>query len=349
MMISNPLSVRTGSLAIALSDTPDVLNAEKPAFTPPKQIQLLPAGMIRPQDGRGPFSVSDAAAVIKASTDMGRPLAIDFDHQIDHAPKTGGTAPAAGWIEGLEADKAGAIYANVTWTDLGRQALAARRYRFISPVFTYDANRGNVVKKILRAGLTNNPALVELPALAACNPIQEAVMSDTPEDQADAPEGMGADMGKDTSIADRDPGGLNPGDHDLGSEPLAATADKEIKPPSNQVPFADYQAVVDRLLALEQKQAEDAADAAVTAAMQAGKIQPALRDWARGYACKDPDGFQSYTGSAVPLFSTDTIGQSPALMAGGAGLMPIEAEICRNMGLEPGAYKQMQKKIEQAD
>lgn len=46
--------------------------------------------------------------------------------------------------------------------------LEAGEYRFISPVFLYD-RASRRVRKILRAGLTNNPALY-LPAASATSP-----------------------------------------------------------------------------------------------------------------------------------------------------------------------------------
>jgi phage I-like protein len=69
---------------------------------------------------------------------------------------------------------AGAIQGRVEWTARGAAAFKAKEYRFVSPVFSFDPPAGSDesaltgrVKLILRAALTNNPALSDLPAIAA--------------------------------------------------------------------------------------------------------------------------------------------------------------------------------------
>jgi phage I-like protein len=143
-------------LAIAASDS----NA-------PHWVHLLPAGRFNGPagGGKGPWRLTDAAAVIAASLAGGRDLVIDYNHQSEYSarPGVGGTAPAAGWITQLEEREDG-IWGQVTWTEAGAAAVAAREYRYLSPVFQFDA--AGQVKRILRAGLTNTPALT-LTAVAA--------------------------------------------------------------------------------------------------------------------------------------------------------------------------------------
>jgi phage I-like protein len=127
--------------------------------TAPEWIHLIPAGTFQARDGRGPFTVTDMAAVIAASLDPGLDMVIDYDHQSDFAsvPEVGGTAPAAGWGRKLEAREDG-IWAQVQWTPKAAEMLASKEYRYISPVFTADKKTGKVLQ-ILRAALTNTPAL----------------------------------------------------------------------------------------------------------------------------------------------------------------------------------------------
>jgi phage I-like protein len=94
-------------------------------------------------------------------------LPIDENHATDLAAPQGGQAPALGWMKNLCADATGAIWADVEWTDRGRDALAKREYRFVSPVFGSTA--GGEINTILRAALTNNPNL-SLPALNSAQP-----------------------------------------------------------------------------------------------------------------------------------------------------------------------------------
>jgi hypothetical protein len=67
----------------------------------------------------------------------------------------------------------GSVWGRVEWTDLGRQAVAARHYRALSPVFRH-AKDGTVVQ-LLRAGLVNNPNLRGLAALNATREEEDAM------------------------------------------------------------------------------------------------------------------------------------------------------------------------------
>ena len=92
------------------------------------------------------------------------------------------------------------------------------------------------------------------------------------------------------------------------------------------------------LTALKARLAAEAADKAVGAALQAGKITPAQTGWALEYFRQDPQGFATYVAHApktVPLgdlLSLQGEERSPA-----SALAPEELDICRS--LEPGAGK----------
>ncbi|WP_248708442.1 phage protease [Sediminicoccus sp. KRV36] len=115
------------------------------------------------RDGRS-FRAGDASKLITASLRQapGKALPIDYDHQIDLAPKVGAQAPASGWIKSLQA-RADGIWGRVEWTPLARARIASREYRFISPVFLHSP--AGEVSVLLRAALTNNPNLTQLASL----------------------------------------------------------------------------------------------------------------------------------------------------------------------------------------
>ncbi|MGH8012572.1 MAG: phage protease, partial [Candidatus Binataceae bacterium] len=133
--------------------------------TAPKWIELLPLGEFRGRDGRGPFKLDDPAKVIAATRalDMDAGIPIDFDHATDYGAPRGNPAPAAGWIKELAVGD-GFLCGRVEWTRPGAEAVAAKRWRYVSPVFEHSDD-GKVIR-LLRAGLTNNPNL-KLPAIAA--------------------------------------------------------------------------------------------------------------------------------------------------------------------------------------
>ena len=150
--------------------------AEIPGGTEaPSEIMLLPAGEIptRPHDPRPPWRNPDGAAVVAATREMGTDLPIDYDHQALRSAENGQPAPAAGWIKRVF-ERAGAVWGEVAWTERAAAMIKAREYRFISPVFQFDkASRS--VKRIVAAGLTNDPALY-MNAIANAQPEEESDM-----------------------------------------------------------------------------------------------------------------------------------------------------------------------------
>lgn len=131
----------------------------------PVWIDLIPAGVFNGRDGRGPYRNEHPERIIAATRALGMTagLPIDFDHAIDLGAPQGQPAPAAGWIKELRLVN-GAIQGRVEWTAAGAKALAAKLYRYISPVFEFSGD--GAVQRLLRAAVTNNPNLY-LTAIAA--------------------------------------------------------------------------------------------------------------------------------------------------------------------------------------
>jgi phage I-like protein len=127
----------------------------------PEWLHLLPAGAVRTIDGRGPYTVRDATALMAASIAGGK-LPLDENHATDLAAPNGGAAPARGWIAELQSRSDG-IWGRVEWTGAGRRIIEDREYRGVSPVIRHD--KGGAITAILRASLTNTPNLAGLTAL----------------------------------------------------------------------------------------------------------------------------------------------------------------------------------------
>ena len=141
-------------------------------------IQLFPAGAFKARDGRpnetasGHWLINDAIAarliakVVASATD----LVIDYEHQTLNSAENGQPAPAAGWFHGLEWRAGDGLFAiDTRWTGRAKAMIEAGEYRYLSPVFSYDQQTGEVLD-LHHVGLTNYPALdgmAALPALAA--------------------------------------------------------------------------------------------------------------------------------------------------------------------------------------
>jgi phage I-like protein len=130
----------------------------------PEWLHLLPAGQIRTVDGRGPFRVANATAMMSASIPAGHKLPLDENHATDLAAPKGGAAPARGWIVELQ-PRADGIWGRVEWTGEGRRIVEDQQYRGVSPVIAHSAD--GTITAIRRASLTNTPNLTGLTTLHA--------------------------------------------------------------------------------------------------------------------------------------------------------------------------------------
>lgn len=102
----------------------------------------------------------------------------------DHATDKGGRSEAQGWILGLERD-GDAVYADVEWTPVGEAAIRDKRYLYISPTFVSDfkdQQGKGLGPALLRAGLTNNPFLRQMPAVSLSADVRPAErIGDSPD------------------------------------------------------------------------------------------------------------------------------------------------------------------------
>lgn len=135
---------------------PDVLCQDITVHQAPEWVELLPkAPHVKARDGREwhyrPQTILKAFAANKG------PLVIDYEHGQHHRARNGLEAPASGWIEEL-AERDGAIWGRVKWTDMAAKKIVAREYRYLSPEFRHS-KKGEILN-LAGAGLVNRPALV---------------------------------------------------------------------------------------------------------------------------------------------------------------------------------------------
>lgn len=368
--------------------------AAGPAGAAPEWVQLLPAGTFSGRDGAGPYRNDDPAAVIAATlaAAAGADLPIDYDHQILWSRDNGQPALAAGWIKDCEA-RDGGVWARVEWTPAAAARLAAREYRYLSPVFWHD-DTGRIIR-VEHAALTNTPNLemqalasrlhsnggemdlkqflatlapvLGLPADVTAEQLAAHAKSLVERDKATGVVlvGMSKRLGLpetatpqviETAVADT-LAAVNETAQALGlSSPtrpafLAVNAKDMLAvklgqaqtagtDPAKYVPMEQHQAVASRLSALETSLATDKATAAVEAAMAAGKVTPAGKDWALDYASKDLAGFEAYVAVAPAIVAPGQHGPggTPPTVAGQLG--EADLAVCSRLGISPETYKQ---------
>ncbi|MDR0710152.1 MAG: phage protease, partial [Spirochaetaceae bacterium] len=159
-------------------------------------------------------------------------------------------------------------WADVEWTEKGRDALNKKEYRYISPVF-YSDEQGEI-NCILRAALTNTPNL-QLPALNSEQP-KNITTEDFMDKELCAALGLAETATVNDALAVIEK--LKTAQNAAQSIDLTAYAPRvELNTALERAVSAEKQ-VADLNAAQLKKEAEAAVDEAV----KAGKIPPALKD-----------------------------------------------------------------------
>lgn len=294
----------------------------------PDWVMIMPPGEFRGVDGRGPWKLTDPQAVIAASSAVngGQGFCVDYNHQSVFAVSNGGEAPAAGWVDQLEL-REGAIWAHVDWTGDGANAVAARHYRFVSPTFKFDPATG-AVQQIVSVGLVNNPNLVELPAInSQIAPTGQGASMEEFLAALRQALGLAADAGQDAVLTAC-----------RSSVATCAALSASVPDPAKFVPMAAFAELQTHVKSLSESATRRNATEAVNAAMLAGKVTPALKDWAMGFASSNPDGFTAWCAAAPSIVKPGGIGLTGE--APGALAIPDEASkaVCAALGIDPAKF-----------
>jgi phage I-like protein len=336
----------------------------------PREIRLLPDGAFRssrdnrPADAPAWVMNNDAAqAIIAAQGNLHSQFLIDYDHQTLRAEQNGKPAPAAGWSGRLEWREGDGLYAvDVEWTEAALAAIAAKEYRYISPLIRYTPKTG-VVTHLLMASLVNYPAIDGLNDLAAAAASLFPLPEDNTMDEllerlrwmlnlpitATAEEIAGELDKLKTQLAGAD-------GNTVGLAALLSAKDGEIAAlsaqvgaapnPSEFVPKAVFDELQGRLAALSGQTLGDQVAKLVEDAENAGKvIGPKDKAWLLDLGKKDLAALQGALDSRQPLAALSgmqTTGKVPPA-ATDTALDDAAQAVCRQMNIDPEAYKQMLK------
>ncbi len=137
-----------------------------------QRILLAPWGQVESTNGTFFVDAESAACAMRAFDEHGTDLPIDYEHQTlggSYASPTG-QAPAAGWIKRLDVQQGVGLFAHIEWTDQAKQMLAAKEYRYLSPVAIVRKSDRKLVA-IHSAALTNKPAIVGMTPIVNRNPL----------------------------------------------------------------------------------------------------------------------------------------------------------------------------------
>ena len=128
-------------------------------------IQISESGSWAGHDA-GEFTLGRAefSSAIDAFLAQKNPIVVDYEHSSTALAPEG--APAAGWILDLEArgdEEKEELWAFVEWTEKAADRIRAKEYRFVSPVWMFDAphrvSGEELLAELHSLALTNTPFL----------------------------------------------------------------------------------------------------------------------------------------------------------------------------------------------
>ncbi|MDP1980482.1 phage protease [Undibacterium sp.] len=361
--MTNPNNIAVASLVF---DLPQTTN---------DGLQILPAGAFRSRDGRPDdcaawvTTAGIAANLIVLANSSSTRLVIDYEHQTLNAAENGQPAPAAGWFQQMEWREGVGLFATDTeWTERAAGMIKAKEYKYLSPVFSYDKNTGEVLQ-ILHVGLTNTPALDGMQAVAlktiqaalqhsnqppeeTMNPLLKALLAalGLPETtvEKDAMTAVTALKAKADQVTAKDQeiaalkktaDQVAVKDQEIAA--LKATATNTGNPdPAKFMPIEAVKPLQDQVAALSAKVHGREADEVVTVALKEGRILPGQEAWARELAGKDLSSLKTYLDNTTPIAAlkhTQTGGKPPS--GGDAALSTEQIAICKAMNLSQEDFK----------
>lgn len=138
------------------------------------KLRRIPVAMVaRGYKGKQQFALTreDLAQIVRNFRARGTgEVVIDYDHSTEFAAGGGNAVPAAGWLKRVDdtPDAAGVLWGEAEFTERAAKMLAAREYKYFSPVIVWGARskmdgepQGTTLTSI---ALTNSPLLERLPA-----------------------------------------------------------------------------------------------------------------------------------------------------------------------------------------
>lgn len=325
------------------------------------RVQLFPAGTFKARDGRprdvaaGSWLLNGeiARAVLAKLAQRQTDIVIDYEHQTLLSESNGKPAPAAGWIKPTDIvfeEGAGLFATAPEWTEAARGYLAAKEYRYISPVFSYDPQTG-AVTNLLHVALTNFPALDGMEALTAL----AAARFDLADKAQPTEENAG--MNRDQLIAYL---GLSSdaSDDDINTAMTAlkargASLEQEVAAlkttnatlqgnpdPMKYVPLSVVEELKQEIAALRTESTAKSVDDLIAEGLNDGRLLPAQEKWARDVGQKDIAALKGYLDTAQPIAAlkgrqTEQQRQVPTKVEE----LSVEAvALCKVFGTDPADY-----------
>jgi len=302
-------------------------------------VQLMPAGVFdAPRgalSGQGPWRLTpdNAPALMASVARRINDMLIDYEHQSLLSAQNGKPAPAAGWIKpnSLRYDEAkGLLAASVTWTEVAAAAIAADEYRYISPVFTYDARTGDVLD-LINVALTNSPAIDGMDAVTLAAARQSLLQTSQPDEENPVADttSLIALLGLAATATSEDIHNAvlalkAKADAGEAKDAEIAALKTQTPDPAQFAPVAVVTSMQAELAALKAKEVEREINDLIQPALTDGRLLPAQEAWARELGKSNPAALSQFLQTATPiaaLSGMQTQGKAPTAPPSGEALV----------------------------
>lgn len=346
----------------ALAYEIDLETGSDGAVIVPDRILVLPDGEFSGVDGRPKgLTYSDGGSqkpvkctawvitadiadqIIATFHETGLDLVIDYNHQTLYTKENGQPAPAAGWVTDLEYEPGRGLWAIVSWTEDGAECVAKREYRYVSPVFPFDPNTGEV-QWLHSVALTNTPCLNQLGEIAAAASRLLSINAASRGPSIITPEESEMDL-KTVCVAL----GLAPETNESSVLTALSAQTGKIRSleaecsdlrgktfdPARHIPLEEHQKVVAELSALKSAQDKATHEQMLTAALSDGRILQPNADYWKQQPLAALQAFLTTAKPLAALTSLQTGGRAPDGGTGAPSLNADELAVCKSMGITP--------------
>lgn len=316
-------------------------------------MQIFPAGQFSAPRGalrgHGPWRLDadTAARLIAAVASRANAINIDYEHQTLLAKENGQPAPAAGWIapDALEWRDDGLYARQPEWTERAAAYIQAGEYRYVSPLFTYDAATGEVLD-LINVALTNNPAIdgmqaLTLAAASALTPLTP-LPTENPMEKLLELLGLAADADVAAACAAIETLQAKVSEGQTQIAALSAqTAQTATVDPAKYVPAAAYHDALAKLAALSGETLDAKINGLVEDGIKTGKlIGEAAQQWATELGKKDIAALSAFLDKQPGIAALSGMQSSrQAQESRSATLSPAQAEVARNLGISEDDYR----------
>lgn len=305
----------TGEPGGALLCSIDLVELADGTRKPPTEFRILGAGTTETTKGPVRMNARAGSHVMAKLRELGRDrLNFDYGHAQLGFMQSYEAARSAGWFSvEVRGDELWAT--NVEWTPTAARALSDREFRYFSPALMLDRESGEV-RELINIALTNIPATKHQKPLVASQTTPPEQPTMDPELKAllaslslSSITELAAKVGSLTS----DNAKLVKAAGELQAQLSAATAELgAFRTAAAKAEKADY----------------------VAQLSTAGKLPPALRDWAMG---QDMTVLRAYA-DAAPVLTPGTAPTTAPTTAAATTLSDEERAICAQLSLSEADY-----------